>query len=150
MASICVSAQRLEQAGLGRRQQLRQDRKVAAAGGANLERCVHIEPGHMSARRQPQLTLGGEQDITGLVLLYGDQRVLAVRAEPSLGSGLATGAAQAVVVAGPAVVGPSAGLEVPAAEGPQPFCAALRSTWRSVSIGISLFERGCPRLCHAG
>jgi hypothetical protein len=47
-----------------------------------------------------------------------DGSVLAVGAEPSVGSELASGAGQVVVTAGPAVLGPSAGLEVPAAEGP--------------------------------
>jgi hypothetical protein len=46
------------------------------------------------------------------------QGVLAVGAELSVGSGFASGAGQVVVAAGPAVFGPSARLEVPAAEGP--------------------------------
>ena len=52
------------------------------------------------------------------MLLPADQGVLAVGAEPPVGSGLASGAGQAVVAAGSAVFGPSARLEVPAAEGP--------------------------------
>ena len=52
------------------------------------------------------------------VLLLADQGVLAVGAEPPVGSGLTAGAGQVVVGAGPAVFGPSARLEVPAAEGP--------------------------------
>jgi hypothetical protein len=67
------------------------------------------------------------------MLLTADQGVLAVGAEPPVCSGLASGAAQAVVPAGPAVFGPSALLEVPAAESPDPFFAAVSSTWRSVN-----------------
>jgi hypothetical protein len=67
------------------------------------------------------------------MLLKADQGVLAVGTEPSVGSGLASGAGEAVVSAGSAVVGPSTRLKVPAAEGPDPFFAALRSTWRSVN-----------------
>jgi hypothetical protein len=59
--------------------------------------------------------------------------MLAVGAEPFVVSRFTSGAGQVVVAAGPAVVGPSAGLEVPAAESPQPFFAALRSTCRSVN-----------------
>jgi hypothetical protein len=49
------------------------------------------------------------------MLLAADQGVLAVGAEAPVGSGLASGTGQGVVAAGPAVLGPSAGLEVPAA-----------------------------------
>ena len=72
----------------------------------------------MAARREPQLALAGEQHVPGLVLLLADQGMLAVGAEPPVGSGLASGAGEAVVAAGSAVFGPSARLEVPAAEGP--------------------------------
>ena len=67
------------------------------------------------------------------MLLKADQSVLAVGAEPSVGSGLASGAGQVVIAAGSAVFGPSAGLEMPAAEGPEPFFAAFSNTWRSVN-----------------
>ena len=52
------------------------------------------------------------------MFLAADQGVLAVGAEPSVGSRFASGAGQVVVAAGSAVLGPSARLEVPAAEGP--------------------------------
>jgi hypothetical protein len=67
------------------------------------------------------------------MLLAADQGVLAIGAEPPVGPGLASGAGQAVVAARPAVFGPSARLEVPAAEGPHPFFAAFSSTCRSVN-----------------
>ena len=67
------------------------------------------------------------------MLLLADQSVLAVGAEPSVGSWFASRAGQAGVAARPAIFGPSAGLEVPAAEGPDPFFAAFSSTWRSVN-----------------
>jgi hypothetical protein len=87
----------------------------------------------MSARGEPQLTRAAEQHIPGLVLLAADQGVLVIGTESSVGSGLATGAGQVGASAGLAVVGPSAWLELPAAEGPDPFFAAFRSTWRSVN-----------------
>jgi hypothetical protein len=87
----------------------------------------------VAARRKPQLALAGEEYVPRLMLLPADQDVLAVGTEPSGGSRFASGAGQAVVAAGSAVVGPSARLEVPAAEGPQPFFAAFSSTWRSVN-----------------
>jgi hypothetical protein len=67
------------------------------------------------------------------MLLAADQGVLAVGAVLSIGSGLAAGAGKAVVPAGFAVLGPSTRLEVPAAEGPDPFFAGFSSTWRSVN-----------------
>jgi hypothetical protein len=87
----------------------------------------------MSTRRKPQLSLAGEQHIPGFMLLAGDQGMLAVGAERSVGSWFTSRAGQVVVAAGPAVFGPSARLEVPAAEGPQPFFAAFSNTWRSVN-----------------
>jgi hypothetical protein len=111
----------------------REDDEVRAAGGTDPERRVHIDTDHVAVRREPQLALAGQQDVPGFVLLPGDQGVLAVGAEVPVGSTLASGAGQAVVVAGPAVLGPSAGLEVPAAEGPDQFFAAFNSTWRSVN-----------------
>ena len=88
---------------------------------------------HVAVRCEPQLALAGEEHVPRLVLLPADQGVLAVGAEPSVGSWFTSGAGQVVVSAGPAVFGPSARLEVPAAEGPQPFFAAFSSTWRSVN-----------------
>ena len=103
------------------------------AGSRDPERSIHIDADHMTARREPQLALAGEQRTAGLMLLTADQGMLAVGAELPVGSGLASGAGQAVVAAGPAVLGPSARLEVPAAEGPSSFFAAFNSTWRSVA-----------------
>ena len=59
-----------------------------------------------------------QQNIPGLMLLLADQGVLAIGAELAVGSMLTSGAGEAIVVAGSAVFGPSARLEVPAAEGP--------------------------------
>jgi hypothetical protein len=92
-----------------------------AAGSGELERTVHIYADHVPSRRKPQLSLARQQDLPGLVLLPADQGVLAVGAEPSVGSGLASGAGQSVIATGVAVFGPSALLEMPAAEGPDPF-----------------------------
>jgi hypothetical protein len=67
------------------------------------------------------------------MLLAADQGVLAVGAALSIGSGFAPGAGETFVSAGPAVFGLSARLEMPAAEGPDPFFAAFSRTWRSVN-----------------
>jgi hypothetical protein len=72
----------------------------------------------MTARRESQLSLAGEQHLPGLVLLPADQGMLAVGAEPAVGSGLSSGTGQSVIAAGVAVFGPSAWLEMPAAESP--------------------------------
>jgi len=134
MGSICVGgAQRLDKARLGCGQQLREHSEVRAAGGAHLQRCVHVDAGHVAARCKPQLSLAGNQHLPNLVLLPADQGVLAIGAEPPGGSTLASGAGEAVLAAGSAVFGPSARLEVPAAESPDPFFAAFSSTWRSVN-----------------
>ena len=116
MRSIRFGAQRLDKACLGRWHQLREHGKVAATHRGQLERCTHMDPDHVPARREPQLALAGKQHVPGLVLLPADQGVLAVGAEPPVGSTLASGAGEASVAAGPAVFGPSARLEVPAAE----------------------------------
>jgi hypothetical protein len=128
-----VSRQRLDQASLGRRQQLREDLEAAAPSGSEAERRVNIDADDMPAWGEPQLALAGEEHIPSLMLLAADQGVLAVGAEPSVGSGLASGAGQSVIATGVAVFGPSALLEVPAAESPDAFFAAFSSTWRSVN-----------------
>ena len=94
---------------------------------------MHVDPDYVSTRGEPHLPLAGEQHVPGLMLLPADQGVLAVGAEPPVGSWFALGAGEAVVAAGSAVFGPSARLEMPAAESPHPFFAALSSTWRSVN-----------------
>jgi hypothetical protein len=116
-----ILTERLDQACFGRGQQLREHGEVVAAGGTKLERGAHIDSDHMPARRGPQLALAGQQHFQGLMLLAGDQGVLAVKAEAPVGPKLASRAGQAVVMAGSAVFGPSGGLEVPAAEGHDPF-----------------------------
>jgi hypothetical protein len=128
-----VRRQGFKQPGLCGGKQLRDHDHVTAAGRGDLQRCVHVDPDHTPARREPQLVLAGKEHIPGLVLLPADQGVLAVGAEPAVGSGLASGAGQVVVAAGFAVFGPSAWLEVPAAEGPKPFFAAFSNTCLSVN-----------------
>jgi hypothetical protein len=71
-----------------------------AAGGAKRECGAHLDANHVSARREAQLPLAGEQDVPGLMLLAVDQGVLAIGAEPSVSSWFATGAGKAVVAAG--------------------------------------------------
>ena len=133
MGSICVGAQLPDEARLGRGQKLRERSEVRATGGTDPQHRVHVDADHVPARREPQLALARQQHVPGLALLVADQGVLAVGAEPSFGAGVAAGAGQAVVAAGSAVFGPSAWLEVPAAEGPKAFFAAFSSTCRSVN-----------------
>jgi hypothetical protein len=104
-----------------------------ATGGADFQHCIHVDADHLPARREPQLPLAGEQHVPRLVLLLADQGVLPVGAAVSVGSRFASRAGQAFVPAGFAIFGPSAGLEMPAAEGPKPFFAAFSNTWRSVN-----------------
>ena len=125
--AVRVDTQCLHQARLGSRQQFREHNKVRAACDADPQRCVHVLADGMAARRQPDLPLARKEHVPGFVLLMLI-RLLAVGAALSIGSGFAAGAGEAVVAAGAAVFGPSVRLEVPAAEGPQPFFAALRST----------------------
>jgi hypothetical protein len=113
-----IATQRLNQSCLGRRQQFRKHSEVGAAGGTDLQRRVHIDTDHVPARGEPELALAGEQRVPGFMLLAADQGVLAVGAEPSVGSRFTSAAGQVGVSAGSAIFGPSAGLEVPAAEGP--------------------------------
>ena len=94
---------------------------------------MHVDTDHLAARREAQLSLAGKKHVPHLVLLPADQGVFAIGAEPSVCSGLASGAGEAFVAAGLAVLGPCARLEVPAAEGPEPFFAAFISAWRSVN-----------------
>ena len=124
-----IATQRLDQTRFSCRRELREHGEIAAASRRDLQRRGHLDPDHMSTRRKPQLSLAGEQHIPGFMLLAADQGMLAVGAEPSVGSGLAPGAGQAVIAAGPAIFGPSAWLEVPAAEGPDLSFAAFSSTW---------------------
>jgi hypothetical protein len=120
--------QRLDQTRLGRRQQLREYGEVAVPSGCEFERGMHVDADHVAARREPQLALARQQNVPGLVLLLADQGVLAVGAEPPVGSEFPSRAGQSLIAAGSAVFGPSAGLEVPAAEGPKAFFAAFSST----------------------
>lgn len=105
-----------------------------AARKGELERGMHINPGHVPARCEAQLALAGKQHLPGFMLLAADLGVLAVGAEAPVGSKLASGAGQVVLAAGSAVFGASAGLEVPAAKGPDPFFAALSSTCCRVNV----------------
>jgi hypothetical protein len=57
-----------DQASFGRRQQLREDLKIPAAGGADLQRCVHVDADHVAARRKPELALAGYKHLPRLVL----------------------------------------------------------------------------------
>jgi hypothetical protein len=72
-----VDKQRFDHPGPGRRQQLREQTTVVAAGSAKPEYGVHVHADHVAARREPNLALASQQNIPGLVLLSADQGVLA-------------------------------------------------------------------------
>jgi hypothetical protein len=101
-------------------QQLRKHCEVDPAAAPTRVQCSSRYD-HVAARRELHLALAGEQHVPGFVLMAADQGVLAVEAERSVGSRLASGTRERVIAAGSAVFGPSGRLEVPAAEGPQPF-----------------------------
>ena len=71
--SVCLQirppTQRPDQTRLRGRQQLREHSEIRAAGGANLQRCVHVEADHVPARCEPKLALAREKHLSGLVLL---------------------------------------------------------------------------------
>jgi hypothetical protein len=58
---------------------------------------MHVDPDHITGRRESQLFLAGEQHVPCLVLLKADHDVLAIGAAPSVGSRFVSGAGQAVV-----------------------------------------------------
>ena len=118
-----------DQTRLRRLKQLRNDGEVMTSGFGDVECHAQINAEHMAGCGQPQLPEAGLQDVPGLVLFVRNQGVLAsgtllaaVRftvpwsgAVPRLGAGFA-------------VSRPSARLEVPAAESPDAFFAAVSST----------------------
>jgi hypothetical protein len=67
-----IATQRLDQTRLGGWQQFREHGQVSAAGGADFQRCVHIDADHVPARGEPQLALAGQQNRPCLVLLAAD------------------------------------------------------------------------------
>jgi hypothetical protein len=72
MGSIYVGAARLDEAGLGPRQQLREHTEVIAASGGEFQRSMHVDADHVLARREPQLALAGEPHVPGFMLLLTD------------------------------------------------------------------------------
>ena len=128
-----IATQRLDQTRFSCRRELREHGEITAASRRDLQRSVHVDPDHVAARREPELTLAGEQHVPGLMLLMGDEGVLAVGAEPAAGPGPPWAQGSPSLFAGPAVFGPSARLKMPAAEGPKAFFAAFSNTWRSVN-----------------
>ena len=62
--------------------------EIVASSRGELERRAYVDPDHLVARRKSQLALAGEQHVPRLVLLMADQDVLAIGAEPAVGSGL--------------------------------------------------------------
>ena len=48
-----IATQRLDETRLARRQQLRQYREIAGAGGADLQGRVHLDPQEVPARCEP-------------------------------------------------------------------------------------------------
>ena len=123
----------LEHPGLGGGQKLAQDLRVMSAGAGELEGKPEINAEDLTRRADADVVLHRLDDLPGLVLFVGLRRVLAVGAALSRQADAAFGAGRALLFAAPAVPRPSARLEVPAAEGPDAFFAALSSTWRRVN-----------------
>ena len=112
-----------DQTRLRRLKQLRNDGEVMTSGFGDVECHAQINAEHMAGCGQPQLPEAGLQDVPGLVLFVRDQGVLA--------SGALLAAVRFTVPrlgAGFAVSRPSARLEVPEAESPDAFFAAVSST----------------------
>ena len=55
-----IGTQHRDQASLSRRQPLREHLEVMAARLGHAEDCIHVDPDHMPAWRQPQLALAGQ------------------------------------------------------------------------------------------
>ena len=124
---------RLDQPGLGRLQQLGDHGLIEAARPGDTERRGHVDAQHPAGRHDAELPEGGREYLPGLVLFEALRRVFAIRAGLAVQAEAALGAGRAFRLAGFAVSGPAAGLEVPSAEGPDAFFADASSTWRSVN-----------------
>ena len=118
---------------LGRRHQLAQDLRVMVPDAGELDGKPEINAEDMAGGADADVILHGLDDLPGLVLFEGLRRVLAVGAALSGQADAASGAGRALLFAAPAVPWPSAQLEVPAAESPDAFFAALSNTWRRVN-----------------
>ena len=107
----------------------------------DFESHTQVDAEHMAGCGQPQLPEAGLQDVPGLVLFVRGQGVLASGAllaavrftVPRLGAGLA-------------VSRPSARLEVPAAESPDAFFAAVSST----CLRVNSWKKRSPTPLLAG
>ena len=112
-----------DQPRLRRLKQFRDNGEVMATCFGDFEGHPQVDAEHMAGCGQPQLPEAGLQDVPGLVLFVRNQGVLA--------SGTLLAAVRFTVPrsgAGFAVSRPSARLEVPAAESPDAFFAAVSST----------------------
>ncbi len=118
-----------EHAGLRCRQQLAHDVKVVTARSRRLQRQPKIE----DAGAGHDLVLDRLHGLPDLVLLDALRCVLAVGAALAVQAEASSGAGGSLLPAAMAIFGPSARPEVPAAEGPDAFFAALMSTCRSVN-----------------
>ena len=131
-----------EHAGLGGGEQLAQGIEVVATGSGQFEGDAEIEAKHVAGGADAEMILDTAHDLPNLMLFERLCRVLPVGAEQEAWSGgaatgitktsvqadTASGAGDALLSAALAVLRPSARPEVPAAEGPDAFFAALSST----------------------
>ena len=122
-----------EDPGLGGGQKLAGDFRVMAAGAGQLQGKPEIEAEELACGTDADVVLHGPDDVPGLVFFEGLRRMLEVWAAISGQADAACGAGEPLLFATPAVLWPSARPEVPAAEGPDAFFAALSSTWRRVN-----------------
>ncbi len=119
---------RFDQPRFSRLQEFTDDRHVVPTRLGNPEGGGHVDTEHVTGWRDSKLTLARRQHVPGLVFLLGFQGVLVIWAAISARAYAAVGAGEAVVTASSAVSGPSTGLEMPAAECPNAFFAAFKST----------------------
>ena len=116
---------------LGGRQEFRKNSRVEAPGPPDVEHRRLVEPDDLTRRPDAQLTAMLADQQKDRLLFFRPGRVLPVGTAFSSAYAFVLGAGASFVAAPFAVVGPSA--EVPAAESPNPFFAAVSSTCRRVN-----------------
>src|SRR5262245_61292523 len=67
-----VGIHRIDQTRLGRGQQLRKQCEIKATGGADRQRCVHVDADHVAAWRERQLARGGMPSRLASTLKWSD------------------------------------------------------------------------------
>ena len=98
------------------------------ASARDLQRVAHLDSDDVARRGETQLSEARQDHIPGLMLLQRLLGVFGVGAQAFACVQAADCAGGAFIPAGLTVSGPSAWLEMPVAESPDPFFAALSNT----------------------